>query len=635
MKTVLILFSTFLLQFPASICAQKLALPIPRNVIEAYQSGTRSTDGKPGHTYWQNRGDYTMKISFDPETRILSGSETIVYYNNSPDTLNKIVIRLFPDFYKKEFLRNYPVDEKDESDGVTIESLSIGSENLEVIDNPQVNFYGTNMTVIPKIGLLPGTKTSLQISWHYVVNKGSHVRTGEVDATTFFLAYTFPRIAVYDDIDGWDQWDYIGVQEFYNDFGNFDAEITVPKGYVVWATGELQNAKSVFDPRIYERYQAALTSEKIIKIIDSADYKEALVTDNTPHLKWRFSAREVTDFAFALSNHYLWEGSSVIADPSTGRRVFVDAAYNKSAVDFFEVADVARKSVEIMNTKYPAVPFPFPHITIFNGLDQMEYPMMVNDNSSETRKDMVQLTTHEISHSYFPFYMGINETKYAWMDEGWATISESVISPMLGEPEDDGIYMRSTYEAIAGTDQEVPMITNTQLVTGTTYLTNAYGKPGIFLWMLQDLLGDEMFFKALHEFMDRWHGKHPIPYDFFNTFNNASGQNLNWFFDPWFFETAYPDLGIKEAIAEKGKKASANTWKITISRKGDVPVPVHLEFILENDSIIESLVTAGVWKKGSKEYTVSQTLPGKLISIRLGNEFIPDVDHTDNSLIIK
>jgi aminopeptidase N len=156
--------------------------------------------------------------------------------------------------------------------------------------------------------------------------------------------------------------------------------------------------------------------------------------------------------------------------------------------------------------------------------------MMVNDNSTDSRKDMVQLTTHEIMHAYFPFYMGINESKYAWMDEGWATIGESVISPMIGEPEDEGIYMRTGYESIAGTDREAPMITNSQIITATTYFTNSYGKPGIFYWTLQNLLGDELFFKCLHEYMNRWNGKHPTPYDFFFTFNDVSKQDLSWFY---------------------------------------------------------------------------------------------------------
>src|SRR5262249_16464153 len=226
------------------------------------------------------------------------------------------------------------------------------------------------------------------------------------------------------------------------------------------------------------------------------------------------------------------------------RKVLVETAYNKNDKDYFDVIKIAQRSVQIMGDTFPAYPFPFPHITVVDGTDQMEYPMMVNDNPTSSWPEAVELTSHEITHSYFPFFMGINETQYAWMDEGWATIGESVISPFLHAPEDDGVYRRLKYEKIAGTKDEVPMITNSQLITGETYYCNSYGKPGECYWILRDLLGDEKFFKALHAYMDRWNGKHPTPYDFFNTFNEVSGENLDWYWNAWFFTHDYPDLAI-------------------------------------------------------------------------------------------
>ncbi|MBA2422256.1 MAG: M1 family metallopeptidase [Chitinophagales bacterium] len=619
-----ILISYLIIQQNLIDRVQAQPLYIPRNVAEAFENKTRAPEGNPGINYWQNRGDYALKISFDPESLLLNGKETITYYNDSPDTLKKVVIHLYPNFYKKGFARNYPINREDENEGVTLESLSIGKEQFEITETAKVSYSGTNLTVLPDAYILPKSKTVFNISWHYTVNKGSHVRTGLVDSSTFFLAYTFPRIAVYDDIDGWNEWDYVGMQEFYNDWGSFDAEISVPRGFIVWATGELQNAAEVLSRNCFSRYQRALISDQIVHIIDSSDYKSGIVTADASQLTWKFNAKDVTDFAFALSNHYLWDGSSITVDSAIGRRVFVDAAYNKDSKDFFEVADVARKCIDIMSHKYPAVPFPFPKQTIFNGLDQMEYPMMVNDNSTDTREEMVQLTSHEIIHAYFPFYVGTNETKYAWMDEGWATIGESVISPMLGEPEDDGIYMRSSYERIAGTDEEMPMITNSQLIYGGTYFTNSYGKAGIFYWALQHLLGDELFFNALHEYINRWHGKHPTPYDFFNTFNNVSGKDLNWFIRPWFFETGYPDLAIKEVSFLNAK------WKVIVERKGIIPVPVFLTYIFQNDSTIEVDATAEVWQEGKTEFVIEKYLSGKLKEVRLGSSYVPDINHDDN-----
>jgi aminopeptidase N len=231
------------------------------------------------------------------------------------------------------------------------------------------------------------------------------------------------------------------------------------------------------------------------------------------------------------------------------------AVFNKSHADYFDVANQARQSVYWMSHRYPKWPFPFPYITVFDGTDQMEYPMMVNDNPTETHRDAVQLTSHEIFHSYFPFYMGINETQYAWMDEGWATIGESVISPLMGEPEEEGIFSKTRYERISGSTKDVALITNTKLYQDAAYLSNSYGKGGLCYYVLQDLLGDEYFFKGLHRYMNDWHGKHPVPYDFFNSINTGTGLNLNWFWKKWFFEHVYPDLAIQNVVTYKKIKS--------------------------------------------------------------------------------
>jgi aminopeptidase N len=222
--------------------------------------------------------------------------------------------------------------------------------------------------------------------------------------------------------------------------------------------------------------------------------------------------------------------------------------------------------------------------------------------------------------------MGINETQYAWMDEGWATIGESVLSPKMGEPEDEGIFSKTRYERISGTDQYVPLITNTKEYSTDAYLANSYGKGGLCYYVLQDLLGDEIYFKSLHQYMNDWHGKHPTPYDFFYSFNNASGQNLNWFWNRWFFGWEYPDLSIKNVEKDK------NNFKITIENKGGLPVPVYLTIFSKDGKSFVQKYTAEVWKNGDKEKTFVISKPFSSIDkIELGNEFIPDKFESNNS----
>lgn len=592
--------------------------------------GTRTTTGKPGKNYWQNRGDYTIHVNFNPSSNLLSGAEIITYYNNSPDTLKGLIIRLYPDLYKKGVTRLSEIDEKDLNEGVSIDSLQIGNETINNFSDPGKVFHkNTNLIIHLGEYILPHSKVELSVRWHYFVNTGSPVRTGMVDSGSYFIAYFFPRVSVYDDIDGWDTWSYNGTQEFYNDFGNFNVDISVPKDYVVWATGDRLNASENFSDTIIKKIKTASSSTKIIHVIDAMDYFNNDIFSLDATGIWKFSAKDVTDFAFAISNHYLWDVSSVIVDSSIGRRTMAEAAYNKIHLDYFDVANQAYQSVYYMSYYYPKYPFPFNHETVFDGTDQMEYPMMVNDNPTRSHKDAVQLTSHEIFHSYFPFFMGINETQYGWMDEGWATIGESVISPLMGEPEDEGIFSKTRYEEISGTDKDVPLITNTKLYSDAAYFSNSYGKGGLCYYVLQNLLGHKLYFKSLHQYMNDWHGKHPVPYDFFYSFNNASGKNLNWFWKKWFFEWVYPDLSIKSV--EKFENGS----KITIENKGGLPLPVYITITsLGKKSFIKS--SAEIWKDGKSTMSFQTKLPFAAINkIELGNEYIPDKYMENNTWIKK
>ena len=401
-------------------------MPTPRNIQKAYDKSTRSITGAPGKNYWQNSADYTLHIDFFPATRLLTGREDINYINNSPDTLRSILFKLYPNLYKKGSPRQASIHPEDIGDGIVIDQMTINGEPTDVSG---LTIDGTNMSVkIP--ALIPGGNRTFSISYHYTLNKGSSNRTGEVEPNADFIAYFFPRIAVYDDIDGWNRNPYTGRPEFYNDFCHFNVFITVPKDFVVWATGDLKNCDEVFSTTYCQRIRQAEQNDAITTIIDSTDLKTGNITvGDKPQNNWHFEASTVTDFVFATSDHYLWKSTSLVVDPKTKRRTRVDAVFNPKHKDYFRVVEYARKTLDAMSYTFPAWPFPYPHETVFDGLDQMEYPMMVNDNPVEDRAESIELTDHEIFHTMFPFYMGINETKYAWMDEGWATIGEWIISP--------------------------------------------------------------------------------------------------------------------------------------------------------------------------------------------------------------
>ena len=285
----------FLLQ---ALPAQTI-LPVPLNIKKTFDKGTRSADGRPGKNYWQNAADYTIDVNFNPASRVIKGTAVIIYTNNSPDTLKEIVFKLYPNIYKKGAVRLMNIKGEDVTDGMMIEKLS-ANDVLMPSENYRIDATNMSVRIQP---LTPKQTIQFNISYAYTLNKTSHMRTGEVEEGAYFIAYFFPRIAVYDDIDGWNRNPYLGTQEFYNDFCNFKTSITVPGNYIVWATGDLKNSKDIFNPKYQQRIEQAETTDGYVTIIDSSEIKSERITKNELSNTWIFEAKNVTDAVFALSNH--------------------------------------------------------------------------------------------------------------------------------------------------------------------------------------------------------------------------------------------------------------------------------------------------------------------------------------------
>jgi hypothetical protein len=618
----LILLSLFSLT-GLSVFAQQ-ALPVSAEIQQAYAKGTRNITGKPGSKYWQNTAEYDLEIDFNPDSRLLRGTVEIVYKNESPDVLKEIWFKLYPNLYKKGTIRTSKIAEKDLGEGLKIKSMTVNGKNVSAGD---IITEGTNMH-IAIAGLAPGKSMRFKIDYQYDLNKGSHTRTGQVDEGSHFVAYFFPRIAVYDDVDGWNKYPYLGDAEFYNDFCNFKAAVTVPKNYVIWATGDLTNTSSVFDQHIAERISLAEKSDSVVNVITPQDLKANNITTGNDFNTWKFEAKNVTDFVFATSNHYLWKSSSLVVDSATRRRTRVDAAFNPSHKDYYEVIDFARKTVEAMSYTFPKWPFPYSHETVFDGLDQMEYPMMVNDNPVDKREDAITLTVHEIFHTMFPFYMGINETKYGWMDEGWATIGEWQISPIV-EPKMVDEYGVEQTAYTSGSKNDTPIMTLTPENKGSGTFTNTYPKPGLGYLFVKDYLGDALFTKALHHYIAQWQGKHPMPFDFFYSMNEGSGKNMDWFWKRWFFTEGDTDLGLATATP------TTDGYAIQVENKSGKPMPVDLALSFNDGSVGKHHETIGVWEKGESMITVTIKTQKKLTKVVLGGTYVPDKIRSNNTINLK
>lgn len=613
---------TIVFLFPCLLNQLSLAqeLPITRNMTQALHQKTRSKSGKPGQNYWQNSANYTIKVKFNPLNREIKGSVTIDYSNNSPDTLSTLVLKLYPNLYQGNAMRNTAISTADLSQGVQISSTLFQGKTLD--SNSRI-ISGTNL-YLKGCQVLPGQQAQLQLNYTYTLNKGSFIRTGQVDTGAFFIAYFFPRLAVYDDIDGWNVYPYAGKEEFYNDYGNFSAEITVPGNYQVWATGALHNPKDVYQPKYAQRIAQAEKEDTVTDIITANDLKNGPITANHQYNTWKFEAEKVTDFAFAISNHYVWKATSVLVDSVNKRRSRVDAVFNPEHQVYSPVVTYAGKTVALMSHHFPKIPFPYSHITIFDGLDAMEYPMMINNLPFQAPKDIIQFTAHEVFHTLFPFYVGTNETKYSFMDEGWATLAEFMFHPLI-DPTVPLHYDISDLNNAAGTDEDMPIITPTPQLYGKARYADKDLKPALALFYLQEMLGNQLFTKATQQYIKSWAGKHPSPYDFFNSMNSGSCHQLNWFWKNCFFEKNIPDLAIAKVIRKQ------LDYTVVISSPGTLAVPIHLRIIYPDGSTQNISRNISCWQLGNKTVQLHIKTKKPIKQLILGNAYDADIHPENNS----
>jgi hypothetical protein len=600
------------------------ALYVPRAVQQAYRKGTRSPDGKPGSAYWQNRGRYSIAITALPPDRTIRGTEEITYANNSPDTLNNLVIRLLLNIHKPGAPRGFGASADYLTSGVHVDSLAVNGTPTPWQVN-EGNFTTKQLKLATP--LVPHDSVHLSFKWHYDISKESG-REGMIDSTTWFLAYFYPRVAVYDDYNGWDTMDFTDVQEFYSDFNDYDVSITVPANYVVWGTGTLLNAADVLQPTALQRLTQSMTADQTINVATKAEMAAKGVTKQSSTNTWRFRAADIPDMTFNLSNHYVWDASSVVVDESSHRRASVQAAYNDTAADFRHMVQFGRHSLEWFSRNWPGVPYPYEKSTIVEGFAGMEYPMMVNDESYADTVFSRFVAEHEIAHTYFPFYMGINESRYAFMDEGWATTFEYLIGTAdLGKDRASAFFEQFRTNGWANNTsplEDLPIITPADALRPFAYGDNAYGKAALGYLALKDVLGDAAFRTALHGFMDRWHGKHPIPWDFFNTVNDLTGRNLNWFWSNWFFANGYIDLGVG------GVTKTGDGYTVVIDNVGGMPAPVDLEAHFGDGSNEVIHETSAIWEANPKRATITVPTRKSLQSLVLNSGIWVDADSTNN-----
>ncbi|MFC2085695.1 M1 family metallopeptidase [Bacteroidota bacterium] len=566
--------------------SQNQSRPVPYPVFEtpqfqrAVEAGTRSRDGNPGSQYWMNEARYDMDVTLTPESRSLDGTSTIVYKNNSPDHLYRIVVNLYQNLYKKGETRNRNVVP---NDGMNLScALVDGSPIVEALTprEPGYVYYGTKAIIVLPEPVTPGGSVELRFCWDFEVpDPENRIRMG-TDGEVFFLGYWYPQVAVYDDVtsvpnqySGWDFDRYMGDGEFYMDYADYDVRITVPNGWLVPATGTLENADEILSQEARDLLKQAEYSPDVVHVVTDSTRDGALLTNPAGLATWHFKAENVRDFAFAASDRYVWDATYALVGDSAGYggsdRAMIYAFYRSDAASWARSAEFAKFSIEHMSRQI--MPYPWPHMTTVEGIIRggMEYPMMTLIGGNRPERALFGVTYHELAHMWFPMIVGQNEKAYTWMDEGLTSFNTNEghfdfwPDTTVWDPD------RQAYFGIAGSGLEVESMRHADQYP---YGTNArgmasYGKPALMLHTLRGLVGNDRFYEAYREYARRWAFKHPTPYDLFNTFEDVLGTDLDWFWRPAFYETWTLD---QEILAVDSEETGIT---VTIRDNGLTPLP--------------------------------------------------------------
>ena len=621
------LFLILIFSFSSPLLAQK-ARPIPYPVIpnpkfeRALANETRSMDGRPGANYWMNRTDYTIDASLSPATKMLRGSESIVYTNNSPDDLHSVVVHLHQNLHQEGVVRNRA---QKLTGGIHLSSAEFnGLELLERGSSREVGYRinGTRMYITLPEPIKSGSQATFTFSWSFEVPEAGAPRIGQ-DGEIFFVGYWFPQMAVYDDVNGWKADAYMGNGEFYADFGSYNVSLTVPEQFIVGGTGDLVNAKDVLTSVTLDRLQKAKTTDNVIRVVTKEDLGKATLTSPTGTLTWKFHAENVRDFAFATSDKYLWDATRAKVAEGSYKNIF--AFYRPEMAAWARSAEFARFTIEYLSTMF--FPYPYAHMTTAEGVigGGMEFPMITHIGGGRNDRGLFGVTFHEIGHMWFPMIVAQDEKEYTWMDEGLTSYNTAEGSSEFWK-QDSWTAEGQGYYRIAGTGDEVEPMRHGDLypLDGGARGLASYNKPAVALNALRGIVGQERFSLAYKEYANRWKFKHPQPYDLFNTFNDVLGSDYDWFWTTMFFTTWTLD----QAIANVDESSSGVT--ITIEDKGLSPFPAPVTVTYANGETATASIPVSAWLSGQRSAQL-KFKAGSVVRVEIDkDQFLPDVDRSNN-----
>ena len=569
----------------------------------------RSASGQPGPDYWQQRADYNIAATLDTAEQRVEGRVTITYTNNSPDTLTFVWLQLDQNLYRPGSIGSaMNADEtrwgaKGFRGGYDIKNLTVnGKPAIPAVDD-------TRMRVKLAQPLAPhGARATIAMDYSFRVPDHGSDRMGR-DGKLYEIAQWYPRMAVYDDVRGWNTDPYTGQGEFFLEYGDIDYAVTVPAGFTVAGSGVLQNPQDVLSAAQRTRLAEAARSERAVAII-AAGEDSALPRAGTR--TWRFRAQNVRDVAWAGAPDFRWDALS-------WNGVLIQSYYEfpKAGAPWLRGAEYTRWSIRFYSQLVH--PYPYPQATSVAGpVGGMEYPMFVMVHYGHALADTMAVFStidHEQGHEWFPMLVGSNERRYGWMDEGFNTYVNAFSHEAYGRDTTIWRNYLDDWQHVAANGTQRPLMTPADRVPPGAYGAMAYDKPAVVMLALRDhVVGRATFDEALREYVRRWAFKHPTPGDFFRTVENVSGRDLAWYWRAFYYSTDVLDIGVdsaRTAATRDGLRAI-----IELTKHTTVPFPVEMRLKLADGSVLDVTLPVEIWTGGDR-YEASIAVQSAVVGVRL------------------
>jgi hypothetical protein len=631
-----------------SLRAQKAPLFNPEEAFASffypnYGDEVRTADGRPGPKYWQNRADYKINASLNDLDQTLKGSVEVTYTNNSPQALTFLWLQLDQNIYNQQSrgvastsITGGRWANRDKFDGgYTIQSVKLSEGGKEI--NARFEISDTRMKItLPNELKAKGGSISFKIAYSFTVPQYGTDRMGRLaskNGIVYEIAQWFPRMCVYDNVQGWNTLPYLGQGEFYLEYGDISYNVEVPANHIVVGSGELLNPQEVLTAKQIQRWREAKNSDKTVMLRTAEEVTDASSRPSkTKTLTWKFRCTNTRDVAWATSSAFVWDaarinlpgGKKSLAMSAYPVEVADDSAWNRST-------EYVKGAIEFYS-RY-LYPFTYPVATNVAGVvGGMEYPGIVFCGARARTAGLWGVTSHEFGHNWFPMIVGTNERKFTWMDEGFNTFINSLAENEFnnGEYKNRRDLSAEHLTGAIASPASQSMSTIPDVVQPANLGTVGYYKPGFGLQLLREnILGKQRFDSAFHYYVHQWAFKHPTPYDFFHCIENHSGETLDWFWRGWFLENWKIDVGVTEVTYDN------NEAVITIVNLEKLPMPVVVEIKEQSGKSARISLPVEVWQHGGTwQFGYSSSGPIQQVTIDPDHS-LPDVDLTNNVWLSK